>query len=56
MQRIGDGQKCGCKHEFHLTCKAVSNGNGKILNISIAYGVSAGDCVAFEASDLLFYK
>jgi hypothetical protein len=30
----------------------VADVNGKILDISLAYGASAADCVAFEAGDL----
>jgi hypothetical protein len=30
----------------------VADVNGRILDISVAYGASAADCVAFEASDL----
>ena len=54
-QRVGVGQKkffCGRKHKFGLNCQAVTDVNGKILDISLAYGASAADCVAFEASDL----
>ena len=54
-QRVGVGQKkffCGRKHKFGLNCQAVADVNGKILDISLAYGASAADCVAFEASDL----
>ncbi len=29
--------------------------NGRILDLSIVYGYSAADCVAFEASDLYSY-
>jgi hypothetical protein len=43
---------CGRKHNFGLNCKAVADGNGTILDISLAYGASAADCVAFEAGDL----
>jgi hypothetical protein len=54
-KRVGVDQKkflCGCKHTFGLNCKAVADVNGKILDISVVYGASAADCVAFEASDL----
>jgi len=40
---------CGQKSKFGLNCQAVSDVNGKILDISVAYGGSAADCVAFEA-------
>ncbi len=43
---------CGRKHKFGLNCQAVADVNGKILDISVVYGASAADCVAFKASDL----
>jgi hypothetical protein len=48
----GEKNLCGRKHKFGLNCQAVANVNGKILDISVAYGTLAADCVAFEASDL----
>jgi hypothetical protein len=43
---------CECKHKFGLNCQAVADVNGRILDISVVYGASAADCVAFEVSDL----
>jgi len=54
-KRVGVDQMkffCGRKGKFGLNCQAVGDVNGRILDISIAYGASAADCVAFEASDL----
>ena len=54
-KRVGVDQKkflCGRKHKSGLNCQAVADVNGKILDISVVYGASAADCVAFEASDL----
>jgi hypothetical protein len=54
-KRVGVDQRkflCGRKHKFGLNCQAVADVNGKILDISVVYGASAADCVAFEASDL----
>jgi DDE superfamily endonuclease len=51
----GMGQKpflCGRKHKFGLNCQAVSDLRGRFLNLSINYGGSSSDCLAFEASDL----
>ena len=51
----GVGQKkflCGRKHKFGLNCQAVCNVRGRILDISITYGGSSSDCLAFEASEL----
>ena len=51
----GVGQKkflCGRKHKFGLNCQAVSDVRGRILDMSITYGGSSSDCLAFEASDL----
>ena len=51
----GIGQKkilCGRKNKFGLNCQAVSNCHGCILDISINYGGSSSDCIAFEGSDL----
>jgi hypothetical protein len=53
--RAGVGQKkflCGRKHKFGLNCQAVCDVQGQILDISITYGGSSSDCLAFEASDL----
>ena len=52
---VGVDQKkflCGGKHKFGLNCEAVADVNGKILDISVAYGASTADCVAFEASEI----
>jgi hypothetical protein len=46
---------CGQKGKFGLNCQAVDDVNGKILDLSIAYGASAANCVAVEASDLYAY-
>ena len=43
---------CGRKNKFRLNCQAVSDCHGRILNISIIYGGSSSDCLAFEGSDL----
>ena len=43
---------CGRKHKFGLNCQAVSDCRGRILDISIKYGGSSSDCLAFEASEL----
>ena len=43
---------CGRKHKYGLNCQAVSDRRGRILDISIKYGGSSSDCLAFEASDL----
>ena len=51
----GVGQKkflCGRKHKFGLNCQAVFDCRGRILDISIKYGGSSSDCLAFEASEL----
>jgi hypothetical protein len=51
----GVGQKkflCGRKNKFGLNCQAVCDVRGRILDISITYGGSSSDCLAFEASDL----
>ena len=53
--RSGIDQKkflCGRKHKFGLNCQAVSDCRGRILDISIKYGGTSSDCLAFEASDL----
>jgi hypothetical protein len=43
---------CGRKHKFGLNCQAVSDCRGRILVISIKFGGSSSDCLAFEASEL----
>ena len=43
---------CGCKNKFGLKCQAVSDCQGRILDISVKYGGSSADCLAFEASNL----
>jgi hypothetical protein len=51
----GIGQKkflCGRKNKFGLNCQVVSDCRGRILDISINYGGSSSDCIAFEGSDL----
>ena len=51
----GVGQKKflgGQKNKFGLNFQAVSEVHGQILDISITYGGSSSDCLAFEASDL----
>ncbi len=54
----GVGQKkflCGRKNKknkFGLNCQAVCDVRGCILDVSITYGGSSSDCLAFEASDL----
>jgi hypothetical protein len=54
-KKLGVDQKnflCGRKHKFGLNCQAVSDCRGRILDISIKYGESSSDCLAFEASEL----
>ena len=43
---------CGRKGKFGLNCQAVSDVRGNILDISIGYGGSSSDCLAFERSEL----
>jgi hypothetical protein len=43
---------CGRKGKFGLNCQAVSDVRGRILDISIGYGGSSSDCLAFERSEL----
>jgi hypothetical protein len=43
---------CGHKHKFGLNCQAVSDCTGHILDMSIIYGGSTADCLAFKGSDL----
>jgi hypothetical protein len=53
--KTGVGQKkflCGRKNKFVLNCQAVSDVRGKILDISITYGGSSSDLLAYKASDL----
>ena len=53
--KCGLGRKkflCGRKNKFGLNCQAVSDCRGKFLDISILYGGSSSDCLAFEASTL----
>ena len=53
--QAGAGQMrflCGRKGKFGLNCQAVSDVRGRILDISIGYGGSSSDCLAFEASSL----
>lgn len=52
---LGIGQKkflCSRKHKFGLNCQAVSDAHGRFLDISIIYGGSSSDCLAFEKSSL----
>ncbi|KAL7425573.1 hypothetical protein ACHAXH_000053 [Discostella pseudostelligera] len=54
-QQAGSGQMrflCGRKGKFSLNCQAVSDVRGRFLDISIGYGGSSSDCLAFEASSL----
>lgn len=54
-EAVGVGQKkflCGRKHKFGLNCQAISDVRGKFLDISITYGGSSSDCLAFESSDI----
>ena len=43
---------CGRKHKFGLNCQAVCDVRGRILDMSISYGGSSSDCLAFENSNL----
>jgi DDE superfamily endonuclease len=43
---------CARKGKFGLNMQAVSDRRGRILDMSINYGGSSSDCLAFEASDL----
>ncbi|KAL3792720.1 hypothetical protein ACHAW5_005825 [Stephanodiscus triporus] len=43
---------CGRKHKFGLNCQAVCDVRGRFLDISITYGGSSSDCLAFEDSNL----
>ncbi len=54
-EAAGVGQKkflCGHKNKFGLNCQAVCDVQGQILDISMTYGGSSSDCLAFESSDL----
>ena len=54
-KKVGvDQQKfyCGRKHKFGLNCQAVCDVRGKFLDISITYGASSSDLLAFENSKL----
>jgi hypothetical protein len=43
---------CGRKKMFGLNCQAVSDVNGRILDISIMYPGSTSDCLAFKGMTL----
>jgi hypothetical protein len=43
---------CARKGKFGLNMQAVADRRGRILDMSINYGGSSSDCLAFEASDL----
>ncbi len=54
-EKAGVGQQkffCGRKNKFGLNCQAISDVRGKILDISITYGGSSSDLLAYKASDL----
>lgn len=46
---------CGRKKKFGLNCQAVSDVEGRMLDISLGYGGATSDCMAFEGSTL-FHK
>ena len=49
------GQKkyfCGRKNKYGLNMQGVCDHNGRFLDVSIMYGGSSSDLLAFEASDL----
>ena len=53
--RSGIGRKkffCARKNKFGLNCQAVSDCRGRIVDISMKYGGSSSNCLAFEASNL----
>jgi len=55
VKTTGVGQRkylCSRKHKFGLNCQAVSDARGRILDISIIYGGSSSDVLAFEKSNL----
>ena len=43
---------CSRKNKFGLNCQAVSDARGRFLEMSITYGGSTSDCLAFEGSRL----
>jgi hypothetical protein len=43
---------CGHKGKFGLTCQAVSDVRGQILDLSIGLPGASSDCIAFEASNM----
>jgi hypothetical protein len=43
---------CGRKGKFGLNCQAISDVRGRILDMSIVYGGTSSDCLAFEGSDI----
>jgi hypothetical protein len=43
---------CGRKKKYGLNCQAVSNVQGRILDISILYPGSTSDILAFEEMSL----
>lgn len=54
-QKSGLGRKkffCARKNKVGINCQAVCDCRGKILDISMKYGGSSSDCLAFEASEL----
>ena len=54
-RKCGVGQTkffCGRKGKFGLNCQAVSDASGRFLEMSITYGGSTSDCLAFEGSRL----
>ena len=55
VRKVGvDQQKfyCGRKHKFGLNCQVVCDVSGRFLDISITYGTSSLDLLAFENSKL----
>jgi hypothetical protein len=49
-----DQQKffCGRKNKYGLNCQAVCDARGRFLDVSIVYGGSSSDLLAFEKSGL----
>jgi hypothetical protein len=43
---------CARKGKFGLNMQAVCDCRGQIFDLSINYGGTSADCIAFEASDL----
>ena len=43
---------CGQKYKLGLNCQAITDCQGRILDISIKCGGVSSDCLAFEVSDL----